>query len=204
MYDMTRSRSLVKRSVLDNAANNVIKIGPSTGWKALACVKLRKLFPNQTCTIIHAMDLNVHWVCASFLLPAVYQYMRYQVRKHGEKDSPSVQSVNSKPEKQIDAIPMKYTNSAIIARRDLEYGRWIWGTVAARPNIYITYSTTTVFDTTKNASLHRWQVLGESKGWAGWLPRQQDASPASKYIECHIWGGSYMESKWVSRGRSGI
>ena len=50
---------LVKSSVLANTANIVIKIGPNTGWKLFACVKLKNVFPNQICTISHIMPVTV-------------------------------------------------------------------------------------------------------------------------------------------------
>jgi hypothetical protein len=66
------------------------------------------VFPNQICTISQAIDLIVHLSEAR------------------------VQRVKSSPEKHMEAMPIKNTNSAVIARR-------------AR--------TTTLFETMKNASL---------------------------------------------------
>ena len=47
-------------SVFDNAANMVMSTGPKSGWKLSACAKLRYVFPNQICTISHAMLFKVH------------------------------------------------------------------------------------------------------------------------------------------------
>ena len=38
---------LVRRSVLESAAKQVIRIGPNTGWKLSAWAKLRYVLPNQ-------------------------------------------------------------------------------------------------------------------------------------------------------------
>lgn len=90
-----RINALVNNSVLESAAKPVIKIGPNSGWKLLAWPKLRYVFPNQICTISQAIALTVHAPPAKAC------------------------SVNSKPEKHMAAMPMKNTNSAIIARSAL-------------------------------------------------------------------------------------
>ena len=41
--------------VFDNAAKHVMRIGPKIGWKLSAWAKLRYVFPNQICTINHAI-----------------------------------------------------------------------------------------------------------------------------------------------------
>ena len=56
------------------------------------------MFPNQICTMSQAMDLRFHF------------------------SEPSVQSVKSNPEKHVAAMPMKKTNSAVMARSAL--GAW--------------------------------------------------------------------------------
>ena len=55
--------ALVKRRVFDSAANVVMRIGPKMGWKLDACAKLKDVFPNQICTISHAIELSVHFAC---------------------------------------------------------------------------------------------------------------------------------------------
>jgi len=66
------------------------------GWKDDAWPNDRVVFPNQICTMSQVIDLTVH------LLEA------------------SCQSVKSSPEKQMDAMPIKNTNSAVIARSALQ------------------------------------------------------------------------------------
>jgi hypothetical protein len=54
--------ALVTSKVFDSAANIVIKIGPKTGWKLFACWKLKKVFPNQICTISHMILVMCQWL----------------------------------------------------------------------------------------------------------------------------------------------
>lgn len=84
--------------MFDNAAKPVIKNGPKIGWKLEACANDKYVFPNQTWTISHAMDLQLHGC---------------------EPSADNVCRVNSKPEKQIAAIQIKNANSAIMARSAL-------------------------------------------------------------------------------------
>ncbi len=87
-------------------------MGPNNGWKLSACPKLKYVLPNHICTMSQAIFLTDQ-------LPFPGKF--YQENDHlprGE-NTPSLQSVNNRPEKQIAAMPMKNTNCDIISRRDL-------------------------------------------------------------------------------------
>lgn len=51
---------LVNNRVFDRAAKHVIRIGPKTLWKLVACANERYVLPNQIWTINHAMALRLH------------------------------------------------------------------------------------------------------------------------------------------------
>lgn len=65
----------------------------------------------------------------------------------------SVQSVNSRPEKQMDAMPIKNTNSAIIARSALQ-SIVVGDTSEVRERMLKAYRITTLLATKKKASLN--------------------------------------------------
>ena len=55
---------LVNNRVFDRAAKHVIRIGPKTLWKLVACANERYVLPNQIWTINQAIDLKVHLFAA--------------------------------------------------------------------------------------------------------------------------------------------
>lgn len=128
------------------------------GWKDDAWPKDKVVFPNQICTMSQAIDLIDHLSEAS------------------------VQSVNSRPEKQMDAMTIKNTNSAIIARSELQVSssaaHQIWRN---RP-----YRTTTLLLTRKKASLNDIENAHGSFDSIVIWPWEEDAGTTGKDIKAQV------------------